>query len=119
MTINERVREARKTLNLTLEVFGARIGVGKTAISKIENGKVGITEQMKKTICREFNVSYDWLEYGQGEMFSDLPKSILGDICRAYGCDEDDLVLIETYLESGPDMRAAIRQFFKNFAQKK
>ena len=38
MTQGERVREIRKELNLTLEKFGEKLGVGKTAISKIEKG---------------------------------------------------------------------------------
>ena len=36
MTQGERVREIRKKLGLTLEKFGERLGVGKTAISNIE-----------------------------------------------------------------------------------
>ena len=118
MTINERVREIRKSQNLTLEAFGIHIGVGKTAISKIENGKGGLTEQAKKSICREFNVNYDWLEYGTGEMYSDLPKTILGDLCLAYGCDKEDEKLVQAYLESDPDMRAAIKQFIRNLSKK-
>lgn len=119
MTENERVREIRKSQNLTLEAFGARLGVGKTAISKIEKSERGLTEQMKKAICREFNVNYDWLEYGDGEMFSNLPKSILGDLCSAYGCDDDDRKLIETYLECDPDVRAAIKLYIKKITEKK
>lgn len=115
MTIGERVREIRKSQNLTLETFGARIGVGKTAISKIENGRGGLTEQAKKSICREFNVNYNWLEYGTGEMFSNLPKTILKDLCIAYGCDADDERLIEAYLKCDSDVKAAIKQYIKIF----
>lgn len=67
--MNERIRELRKSLGLTLEKFGESLGVGKTAISKIENGDRNVTDQMQKSICREFNVSTDWLLYGTGEMF--------------------------------------------------
>lgn len=67
--MNERIRELRKALGLTLEKFGESLGVGKTAISKIENGDRNVTDQMQKSICREFNVSTDWLLYGTGEMF--------------------------------------------------
>lgn len=119
MTENERVREIRKSQKLTLEAFGARLGVGKTAISKIEKSERGLTEQMKKAICREFNVNYDWLEYGDGEMFSNLPKSILGDLCSVYGCDDDDRKLIEAYLECDPDVRTAIKLYIKKFTEKK
>ena len=59
MTQGERVREIRKALSLTLEKFGDKLGVGKTAISKIEKGERSLTEQMTKAICREFNVDYD------------------------------------------------------------
>ena len=69
MTENERIKEVRKTLNLTLEKFGEKVGVTKTAIFNIENGNRSVTEQMRKAICREFNVDYIWLTTGQNEMF--------------------------------------------------
>lgn len=34
--MNERIRQLRKSLGLTLEEFGSKVGVGKTAISNIE-----------------------------------------------------------------------------------
>lgn len=69
MTQGERVKEVRKSLNLTLEKFGGKLGVGKTAISKIEKGENNLTEANIKAICREFNVDYIWLTTGEGEMF--------------------------------------------------
>lgn len=70
MTANERVKEIRKSENLTLEKFGARLGVGKSVLSQIENGRSNVTEQMIKSICREFRVSEQWLRDGVGEMYS-------------------------------------------------
>jgi transcriptional regulator with XRE-family HTH domain len=69
MTQGERVKELRKTLSLTLEKFGQRIGVGKSTISDIENGRRSLSEHMTKSICREFSVDYMWLTTGEGEMF--------------------------------------------------
>ena len=40
MTQGERIRELRKALKLTLDRFGERVGVKKSALSQIENGKV-------------------------------------------------------------------------------
>lgn len=74
MTRGERVKELRKTLGLTLEKFGQPLGVKKTAISQIEKGRNGLTEQMTKGICREFNVNEDWLRNGTGEMFIQLDE---------------------------------------------
>lgn len=70
MTQGERVKELRKSLGLTLEKFGDRLGVTKVAISNIEKGNRNLTEQMTKAICREYNVNYDYLVYGDGEMYA-------------------------------------------------
>lgn len=74
MTRGERVKELRKTLGLTLEKFGQPLGVKKNAISQIEKGRNGLTEQITKGICREFNVNEDWLRNGTGEMFIQLDE---------------------------------------------
>lgn len=68
MTQGERIKELRKSLGLTLEKFGERLGVGKTAISKLEKGERNLTDQMFKSICREFNVNEEWLRDGTGDM---------------------------------------------------
>ncbi len=67
--MNERVKQLRKTLDLTMEKFGEKIGVKKSAISLIESGKNSLTEQMIKSICREFDVDEEWLRNGTGSMF--------------------------------------------------
>lgn len=75
-TIGERIKKLRTSneLNLTLEKFGERVGVTKTAISKIEKNERNTTDQMFKSICREFNVNPEWLSNGVGEMFLELDQ---------------------------------------------
>ena len=75
MTQGERVRELRKHFELTLEKFGKTLGVGKTAISNIENGNRNLTEQMIVSICREYGVSEKWLRDGEGDMFIPQTRS--------------------------------------------
>lgn len=67
--MNERVKELRKALGLSGEKFGEKIGLKKSVISQMETGKTGTTDQTIRTICREFNVSEEWLRNGNGEMF--------------------------------------------------
>ena len=74
MTQGERIRELRKALKLTLDRFGERVGVKKSALSQIENGKSGVTNQMIKSICREFDVSETWIRTGEGEMFPPVDR---------------------------------------------
>lgn len=73
MTQGERVKELRKTLNYTLDKFGGKLGVQKSAISKIEKGENNLTEQMLISICREFNANENWLRTGDGKMFVEVP----------------------------------------------
>lgn len=73
MTVNERIKEIRKSLDLTLDKFGERIGVKKAAVSRWENGDK-IADRMILSICREFNVNEDWLRNGTGEMFLQRDK---------------------------------------------
>ena len=96
--MNERIKELRKTLGLTLEKFGERLGVSKVAISLIENGKNALTDQMFKSICREFNVNENWLRTGNGEMFNDLPQTTLEELCTQYELDELDKQIVELYI---------------------
>lgn len=110
MTQGERVREIRKELNLTLEKFGEKLGVGKTAISKIEKGENSLTGQMLKSICREYNVSYDFLTNGEGEMFDDLPQTVLDELCMQYDLDDLDRTLVEMYLEMPDQVRDYLKQ---------
>lgn len=60
--ISARIIQLRESHHLTMEEFGNRIGVGKSAVNKYEKGKV---ENLKRTtieqICRSFNVTPEWL----------------------------------------------------------
>ena len=67
--MNKRIKELRTSLGLTMEKFGELLGVKRNTVSQWESGKNSITDQMQKSIIREFNVSEDWLLYGKGEMF--------------------------------------------------
>lgn len=82
MTQNERVKEVRKTLCLTLEKFGDRLGIKKAAVSKIEKGENSLTDANIKAICREFSVDYMWLTTGEGEMFVETDDDFFERIDR-------------------------------------
>ena len=118
MTHGERVKEIRKTLNLTLEKFGEKLGVGKPAISNIEKGNRNLTDQMAKAICREYNVNYDYLIYEEGEMFSDLPQTVLDELCAQYSLNDFDKAIIELYVNTPLELRQEVKKKMKEFIQK-
>lgn len=77
MTEGERIKQIRKENQMTLEQFGKKVGVAKTTISRIENGINNVTEQMRKSICREFRVDPVWLTTGEGDMFIDQSVELI------------------------------------------
>lgn len=118
--MNERIKKLRKELGLSGEKFGERIGVGKTAISRLENGSNNVTEQTFKSICREFNVNEEWLKTGEGEMFKPAEDKFTAYLARIdFG--NDDLIkdLIEVYMELDSTSKDALRKLADNMAEKR
>lgn len=94
--------------------FAKKLGVTETAVSAWKNGRRNITEQTIKSICREFNVDYMWLTTGKGEMFIDLPSTVIDELCQQYDLDEYDRKLIEEYIKLDKDTRYGIKRYIKN-----
>lgn len=99
MTQGERIKDVRNSLGLTLEKFGEKLGVTKTAISRLEKGERSLTEQMTKSICREFSVDYMWLTTGEGGMFVESDDDFFERIDRIMaGENESRKNMIKTLL---------------------
>ena len=118
MNKGERVLEIRKTLKMTLEEFGGKLGVTKTTISRIEKGVNNLTDQMATAICRTYNVNYDYLVNGDGDMFSNLPQTILDDLCVPYDQDALARLIVEMYIDLPSQDREVIKKMLKQFARK-
>lgn len=65
--INARIKHVRKEIaKMTLEQFGAKIGISASACSYIEKGINNPSDQTVKSICREFGIREEWLRTGEG-----------------------------------------------------
>lgn len=118
MTQGERIRELRKALGLTLEKFGDKIGMKKNSISQIENGKNSVTEQVVKSICREFGADYIWLTTGEGEMFAESDLDFYERIDRIMvGEDESRKNIFKFMLELSDDEIDALDSMMKKAIQ--
>ena len=120
MAENERIKEVRKLLGLSLEKFGNKLGVTKSAMSNIENANRNITEQMRKSICREYNVDYIWLTTGEGEMFSEADDDTLELIDRIMtGENEFHKNLFKTFARFDEDDLHALEKMIDKFIEAK
>lgn len=115
MTIQERIKELRKNmLGLSMEAFGEKLGVQRSAVNRWEKGVNNIPESMLKAICREYHVNYFWLTEGDGEPFVDLPETTLDELCVEYELDAYEKSIIFEYLKLSKEERSVIKKYISN-----
>jgi transcriptional regulator with XRE-family HTH domain len=112
--MKERIKEIRKSTELSQEAFGKRLGVSGAAISRLEQGERGITEQMVLSISREFNVSEEWLRNGSGDMFVLTQEDELQELQIKYHLDNLDLKILREYLKLSSEHRKIFKNYFVN-----
>lgn len=66
--MNERIAEVRKAAGLTQEKFAERIGLTRNFVWMIEKGDRVPSDRTISDICREFEISEEWLRNGTGKM---------------------------------------------------
>lgn len=118
MNSSDRVKLLRRTLGLSQEQFGQKLGITKASVSRIESGVHGLSDRMAKSMHNTFKVDYFWLTEGKGEMLLEFSDAALDQIIEDYNLDEYDRLLIQTYIESNDDDRKAIKTFLQTFAKK-
>lgn len=117
--MGERIKIIRKSLGLSQEAFGEKVGVTKTAICALEANRRNLTEQMAKSICREFNVNYGWLKHGEGEMFDNTPDTLLDEVIKSFDLDDIDRRIIIGYVHLNAEDRAAVKRYIQSIVDTK
>ena len=74
MTANERIKEARKALNMTQIDFGRTICVSDGYIAELEGGHRRANDRIIRLISLTFGVNERWLKTGEGSMFAKSPN---------------------------------------------
>lgn len=112
--MNERIKKLRETLGLSQDAFGEKIGITRAAISNIEKGSRNASEQTIKSICREYNVDYFWLTEGTGEMFTNLPETLIDEVAEEYDLSDLDKLLVKRYMQLPPEKRKVIIEYLRS-----
>lgn len=87
-------------------------------MSNIENGARNVTQQMFKSICREFGANEVWLRTGTGEMFvvhKDETAAIISDLLESINNKSYDFIL--DVLKVYQTLPSANQDVIKNFCQ--
>lgn len=97
--LNKRINTLRKSLGITMEEFGSKIGLNKSMVSRMEGGSAIPTDRTIKSICLVFNVNETWLRTGDGEMFVRPEPSLVERLCDEKGATQLERQLLEAYFE--------------------
>lgn len=116
METYERIRELRKNhLNMSMEVFGQKLGVSRDMIANIELNRLARPDQkmsLYKLICSTFNVREEWLLDGVEPMYIEPDSFSLDDYVKARGAEKLELEIVKAYFDLDPEIRkAAVSQF--------
>lgn len=72
--MGERIKELRKSLKMTQQEFADRLNIQRGSIASYETGRISPSNATISLICKELNVSEDWLRNGTGEMFIPITR---------------------------------------------
>ncbi len=111
MNSNERIKEIRTRLKLSQAAFGQRIGVSRDVINNYEQLRVNVPAPTERAICAEFGVNMEWLQTGQGEIFSKPAETFIDELAEKYGVDDFVKKALKAYLSLEDSEKAAVRKF--------
>lgn len=112
--MNTRIKQIRKTLDLTQFEFAKRLGTVQNTITGYESGRRNPSNAVITSICREFNVNEEWLRTGNGSMFIEHATFNLDEYAKQHGASDDEIELLKLYFDMDPKLRREFIDHFKN-----
>jgi transcriptional regulator with XRE-family HTH domain len=76
MSVIERLKAVRHTLNVSQKVFAKNIFVSTSHFACLESGHRKIKDSVLESISKVYNVNGEWLKTGKGEMFDAEPPDV-------------------------------------------
>lgn len=103
-TLGERIKEIRTTLGLSQEVFGSKIGVNKSSVSRFEKDHMQLSNSVVRSISANFFVNEKWILTGSGEMFAPELREQLKDLVKRkqdeFEINSDEIVRLHKLLST-------------------
>lgn len=114
--MNKRIKELRNALGITQQEFADRLKTSRANIAGYEAGTRAPSNAASNNICREFNVSEEWLKNGTGEMFISSDSDFSRQIDRIMqGESEAHKNIIKALLDASPEEIAAFDKFIDRY----
>lgn len=116
MTIGERIKQVRKSKDLTQQKFADSLGMKQNTVATYEMGRTNPSDPAIKSICREFGVNEEWLRTGVGEMFVPASDSPLDALADEKKLSQNERLLLERFLNLSPEARQGILSYITGIA---
>ena len=122
--MKNRIIQIIKTENITKTEFAKRIEVSQAFVSQMCSGAYSPSARTISAICREFHISRQWLETGEGPMKLpevDMDLEIINDLLA----DLDDPVAAgirsvwKLYRAMPPEDQQVLRNFMRSLLDQK
>ena len=103
--------------------FGKRLGVGASTISMIESGKNSVSNQIRSSIIKEFNVNETWFRTGDETCGRYVQKTEEDEICDLFAetlnasLDDSLRSLARAFAKLSPEQRKQAADLVKALAE--
>lgn len=111
---SKRLREVRRTLDISQKDFAAELSISSSFLSEIESGKTKPGYNFLTKLASEFNVNPAWLLLGKGPMFlkDDETDAIADD---AFGDHTESIKELLWYFVHSPLVKLSVMAFATKF----
>lgn len=117
MQYGEKIKTLRKKLKLTQSDFADKLGLSQNTIANYECDRRTPSDQVIKSICREFNVNRFWLEGNEDidddNMLLPKPEGLLDELKVQYKLSDIEVEVLENFLELDKSQREDFMQLIR------
>lgn len=111
-SVGERIKIVRDYKNkMSQNGFAQKLGTTAAAISRYESNLRAIPSSIIISISREFGISREWLETGEGEMLVQTNTQTLDRIAQRYSRSKTFRAMLDVYTEMDEEGQAAVERY--------
>ena len=114
--MEKRIQQIRNELRLSQAELGEKIGLTRSGVSNLENGKRKVSNKHIKLLCSELNINESWLRTGDGNMFKDESGHSLDALEKLHPMHTLTRAFVEALISMPPEQEAVFVQLVREVA---
>lgn len=114
--MKDRIKKVRKDNGLTQKEFAERLGIKQNTVASYEMGRIGVSDSVRISICREFGINEQWLREGIGEMKIEnfQEERYASNVAKLQRTDDETIIRwANAIAETSPEVLKQVEEFMK------